>query len=114
METSALKRTGLKEVVEKAVKLAKANRAQVPDKIFADDVEAAVDEIEGCLPDSVPEVQKRWFAVKLLEKDEKVNVQLALPASARSTVDAVVKRVETAHDDDTESIITNERLRIHN
>ena len=109
VETSALKRTGLKEVVEKAVKLAKANRAQVPDKIFADDVEAAVDEIEGCLPDSVPEVQKRWFAVKLLEKDEKVNVQLALPASARSTVDAVVKRVETAHDDDTESIITNER-----
>ena len=57
----------------------------------------------------MPEVQKRWFAVKLLEKDEKVNVQLALPASARSTVDAVVKRVETAHDDDTESIITNER-----
>ena len=109
VETSALKRTGLKEVVGKAVKLAKANRAQVPDKIFADDVEAAVDEIEGCLPDSVPEVQKRWFAVKLLEKDEKVNVQLALPASARSTVDAVVKRVETAHDDDTESIITNER-----
>ena len=109
VETSALKRTGLKEVVEKAVKLAKANRAQVPDKIFADDVEAAVDEIEGCLPDSVPEVQKRWFAAKLLEKDEKVNVQLALPASARSTVDAVVKRVETAHDDDTESIITNER-----
>ena len=109
VETSALKRTGLKEVVEKAVKLAKANRAQVPDKIFADDVEAAVDEIEGCLPDSVPEVQKRWFAVKLLEKDEKVNVQLTLPASARSTVDAVVKRVETAHDDDTESIITNER-----
>ena len=109
VETSALKRTGLKEVVEKAVKLAKANRAQVPDKIFADDVEAAVDEIEGCLPDTVPEVQKRWFAVKLLEKDEKVNVQLALPASARSTVDAVVKRVETAHDDDTESIITNER-----
>lgn len=109
VETSALKRTGLKEVVEKAVKLAKANRAQVPDKIFADDVEAAVDEIEGCLPDSVPEVQKRWFAVKLLEKDEKVNVQLALPASARNTVDAVVKRVETAHDDDTESIITNER-----
>ena len=109
VETSALKRTGLKEVVEKAVKLAKANRAQVPDKIFADDVEAAVDEIEGCLPDSVPEVQKRWFAVKLLEKDEKVNVQLALPASARSTVDAVVKRGETAHDDDTESIITNER-----
>ncbi len=109
VETSALKRTGLKEVVERAVKLAKAGKEKIPAKIFADDVEASVSQVENCLPDSIPKVQKRWFAVKLLEKDEKAGAQLSLSASVKSTVENEIKKLENAHDDDTESIITNER-----
>ena len=60
VETSALKRTGLKEVVEKAVKLAKTSHEQAPEKRFAEDVEAAIGEVENCLPAGVPEEQRRW------------------------------------------------------
>src|SRR5699024_879152 len=62
-ETSALRRTGLKEVVEKAVKLAKTSHEQAPEKRFAEDVEAAIGEVEKCLPAGVPGVQRRWYAV---------------------------------------------------
>ena len=109
VETSALKRTGLKEVVEKAVKLAKTSHEQAPEKRFAEDVEAAIGEVETCLPAGVPEVQRRWYAVKLLERDSKVEAQLALDAGAKSKVESAAKQLEKAHDDDMESIITNER-----
>ena len=109
VETSALKRTGLKEVVEKAVKLAKTSHEQAPEKRFAEDVEAAIGEVENCLPAGVPEVQRRWYAVKLLERDSKVEAQLTLDAGTKSKVESVAKQLEKAHDDDMESIITNER-----
>ena len=109
VETSALKRTGLKEVVEKAVSLAKTKKEMIPQPIFAADVEQAVIETERLLPEDISPVQRRWYAIKLLEKDEKVNGQLALPAGAKSAVESRIKELEKAHDDDTESIITNER-----
>ena len=109
VETSALKRTGLKEVVEKAVSLAKARKEMIPQPIFAADVEQAVIETERLLPEDISPVQRRWYAIKLLEKDEKVNGQLAFPAGAKSAVESRIKELEKAHDDDTESIITNER-----
>lgn len=109
VETSALKKTGLKEVVEKAVHLAKSKAQTHPGKMFAGDVEETITQVEAMVPAGVSDVQKRWYAIKLLERDKKVEAEISLPASDRSAVEERVKALEAAHDDDTESIITNER-----
>lgn len=109
VETSALKGTGLKEVVEKAIEAAKKNEWKNPVGIFSGSVENAIAKVEEAVGDAVDADQKRWFAIKLLEKDSKVIEQLHLPASAMAAVNTEVTRLEKEQDDDTESIITDER-----
>ena len=109
VETSALKGTGLKEVVEKAIEAAKKNEWKNPAGIFSGNVEKAIEKVEEAVGDAVDADQKRWFAIKLLEKDSKVIEQLHLPASAMAAVNTEVTRLEKETDDDTESIITDER-----
>ena len=109
VETSALKGTGLKEVVEKAIEAAKKNEWKNPAGIFSGSVENAIAKVEEAVSDAVDADQKRWFAIKLLEKDSKVIEQLHLPASAMAAVNTEVTRLEKEQDDDTESIITDER-----
>ncbi len=109
VETSALKGTGLKEVVEKAIEAAKKNEWKNPAGIFSGSVENAIEKVEEAVGDVVDADQKRWFAIKLLEKDSKVIEQLHLPASAMAAVNTEVTRLEKEMDDDTESIITDER-----
>ena len=109
VETSALKGTGLKEVVEKAIEAAKKNEWKNPAGIFSGSVENAIAKVEEAVGDAVDADQKRWFAIKLLEKDSKVIEQLHLPASAMAAVNTEVTRLEKETDDDTESIITDER-----
>lgn len=109
VETSALKGTGLKEVVEKAIEAAKKNEWKNPAGIFSGSVENAIEKVEEAVGDVVDADQKRWFAIKLLEKDSKVIEQLHLPASAMAAVNTEVTRLEKETDDDTESIITDER-----
>lgn len=109
VETSALKGTGLKEVVEKAIEAAKKNEWKNPAGIFSGSVENAIGKVEEAVGDAVDADQKRWFAIKLLEKDSKVIEQLHLPASAMAAVNTEVTRLEKETDDDTESIITDER-----
>ena len=109
VETSALKGTGLKEVVEKAIEAAKKNEWKNPAGIFSGSVEKAIEKVEEAVGDAVDADQKRWFAIKLLEKDSKVIEQLHLPASAMAAVNTEVTRLEKETDDDTESIITDER-----
>ena len=109
VETSALKGTGLKEVVEKAIEAAKKNEWKNPAGIFSGNVENAIAKGEEAVGDAVDADQKRWFAIKLLEKDSKVIEQLHLPASAMAAVNTEVTRLEKEQDDDTESIITDER-----
>ena len=109
VETSALKGTGLKEVVEKAIEAAKKNEWKNPAGIFSGSVENAIAKVEEAVGDAVDADQKRWFAIKLLEKDSKVIEQLHLPASAMAAVNTEVTRLEKEKDDDTESIITDER-----
>ena len=109
VETSALKGTGLKEVVEKAIEAAKKNEWKNPAGIFSGSVENAIETVEEAVGDAVDADQKRWFAIKLLEKDSKVIEQLHLPASAMAAVNTEVTRLEKETDDDTESIITDER-----
>ena len=109
VETSALKGTGLKEVVDKAVEAAKKNAWRAPAHIFSLEVENSISRVEEALGSAVDEKQKRWYAIKLLERDEKVMEQLRLPASILSAVSAEAARLEKEMDDDTESIITDAR-----
>ena len=102
VKTSALKGTGIREAAKK--------ESIVSGEIkFSKDTEAAVSEMEGQLPSSVLEEQKRWYAIKLLERDAKVLEQLKLTASVQNQVEKIAAKLEERLDDDTESIITNER-----
>ena len=109
VETSALKGTGLKEVVDEAIKCANQHRVPSKQMEFPKAVEKAVNEIEGLVPAKISEENRRWYAVKLLERDSKVKEGLSLPASAQSRIEEIASELEKAEDDDTESIVTDGR-----
>ena len=109
VETSALKGTGLKEVVDEAIKCANQHRVPSKQMEFPKAVEKAVNEIESLVPANISEENKRWYAVKLLERDSKVKEGLNLPASAQSKIEEIAFNLEKAEDDDTESIVTDGR-----
>ena len=109
VETSALKGTGLKEVVDEAIKCANQHRVPSKQMEFPKAVEKAVNEIEGFVPANIAEENKRWYAVKLLERDSKVKEGLNLPASVQSRIEEIASGLEKAEDDDTESIVTDGR-----
>ena len=102
---SALKGTGIKEAAEKAVKLANARKAIEPAHEFSAKAEEIISAVENRLTGIVPAEQERFFAIKLLEKDNKIASQM----KSAPDVSAEIKEMEDAFDDDTESIITNER-----
>lgn len=108
VEISALKGEGIVEAANEAVKLAGTKKA-APKHSFDEKVEHALDDIEGIALQSVDESQKRWFAIKLFENDEKVAEKLNLSSNILKEIAEVNKAVEDELDDDTESIITNER-----
>ena len=105
VEISALKGTGIQKVAEKAVDLASDKKRVAPVHSFDKDVEAVITKVEEKLANVVTEEQKRFFAIKLLEKDDKIQTLLDIVPE----VDDEIKELEDKFDDDTESIITNER-----
>ncbi len=105
VEISALKGTGVQQAAEKAVALANRGQAAVPAHEFAEEVENAIRDVEAVLGSDIPKEQKRFFAIKLLEKDDKIDAMM----SAVPDVSAQINTLEEKFDDDTESIITNER-----
>ena len=105
VEISALKGTGVKKAAEKAIAAAQQKKAVDRVHAFAADVENAIATVEDKLGSTVAEEQKRFFAIKLLEKDSKISEQL----TTTPDVSAEIKTLEDKFDDDTESIITNER-----
>ena len=111
VETSALKQTGLDALVETAIKVANKKEVDLPREIFSKELEAAVADVKGVLPDTISEDKKRWYAVKFLENDSKVVESMNLSAAAKAAVDKDRKELETKHDDDMESIVTDERYK---
>ena len=111
IETSALRGEGLDKLIDEAVKVAKSSKVDLPKEIFSKDMEAAIDEVKGVLPTSVTDDKKRWYAVKFLENDEKVKEAMKLSASGQSLVDSKRQDLEKKHDDDMESIVTDERYK---
>lgn len=108
IETVALHGKGVREVAAAAAEAAKT-KAKVPAACFASDVEKAISDVEAVLPSSVEESTKRWTAIKVLERDNVLLAKLNLSADAKAKAEAVTAALEKAHDDDIESIITNER-----
>ena len=102
---SALKGTGIKEAADKAVQIAQKKGAAVPVHEFDKDVEAVIRTVESKLGSDIVNEQKRFFAIKLLEKDDKITEQM----KSVPDVSAEIKQLEDKFDDDTESIITTER-----
>ena len=105
VEISALKGTGIQKAAEKAISLAERKNEVTPVHEFDSKVEDAITAVGTMLGMDIPEAQKRFFAIKLLEKDDKIKEQMKSVPDAS----AEIKTLEDAFDDDTESIITNER-----
>lgn len=104
VEISALKGTGIMKAAEKAVSVATRNTS-APVHKFSPEIENVLEEIENMLDASIPEEQKRFYAIKLFERDDKI----AQTMKVVPNVENIIKKAEDAQDDDSESIITNER-----
>lgn len=109
IETSALKGTGVKEAAAAAKKAAESGKAFIPSAVFSKDVEEYISKMEALVPSTVKSELKRWYAIKLLERDSVVLGQLALSSADSAKAEEISKALEKAKDDDVESIITNER-----
>lgn len=105
VEISALKGTGITEAAEKAVKLAFSKTATPAIHKFSIQLEKVLNGIEEKIAGQMPDEQKRFFAIKLLEKDDKIESQL----NQVPDISKEIESIENVMDDDTESIITNER-----
>ncbi len=105
VQISALKGTGVMEAAERAVEAAGKQEADVPVHKFAPEVESVLEKIEMLIGPEIPAEQKRFYAIKLFERDDKIGAQM----KSVPDVERIVKMAEDAMDDDAESIITNER-----
>ena len=106
VEISALKGTGVTEAANAAVKAANSGRKMLPPHKFAVSVESALENIEKTLLSDKPQEQQRWYAIKLFERDEKIQEQLGV---STASIETYIEACEKEMDDDSESIITNER-----
>ena len=102
---SALKGDGIKDAASRAVKHAGQKAGQESVHEFAPEVENYLNEIEGRLGYEIPEEQKRFYAIKLFERDDKIKDAM----KNAPDVEDIIARAEKEMDDDAESIITNER-----
>ncbi len=108
MDISALKGSGTTEAAEEAIKAAK-NAKTVPLHTFSGPVEHAIAHIEEAVVHDMPEEQQRWYAIKIFERDDKVLEQMNIPADIKEHIEKDIVAAEKELDDDSESIITNER-----
>ncbi len=109
VEISALKGTGINEAAAAAVKAAESGIRTIPQHKFSGCVEHAIAHIEECVLNDIPEEQQRWYAVKLFERDEKVYETLNISGANKAHIETDIAAAEKEMDDDSESIITNER-----
>ena len=109
VEISALKGDGVTEAAEAAVKAAQDKTKTIPMHTFSGPVEHAIAHIEEAAVHTMPEEQQRWYAIKILERDDKVLQKLSIPADVMQHIQQDIQAAEKELDDDAESIITNER-----
>lgn len=110
IETSALKGVGLDKVIHAAMKAAHSGKEQ-PYQQFSKQTEEALSQIQTTITEAVrgKQQQGRWYAVKAFERDEQALAEAALTPAQKQKIEAVINQAETKMEDDSESIITNER-----
>lgn len=108
VEISALKEKGIMEAAEAAIKAAEA-KSHNPVHKFDDKIETALSTITDTVLTDISAEQKRWYAVKVFERDDKILAKLNFDESKKADVEKVIADVEKELDDDAESIITNAR-----
>ena len=108
VEISALKNQGIMEAAEEAIKAAKEKR-ELPVNKFSENVEKTIDKIEGLLPSDIPSEERRWYAIKAFERDSIATQKITVNESVKAEIESLIDAAEKSMDDDSESIITNER-----
>lgn len=108
IEISALKGTGVMDAAEIAIKAA-TNKSNPIEHRFSSNIESAIDRIESIALHGLPETDKRWYAIKVFERDTRAIAQLNLSNDVRKDIEKEISAIEADMDDDSESIITNER-----
>ena len=106
---SALKSKGIDELISEAVKKANSNSKVEVKQIFSNNLENVISGIEGTLPSTVQDFQKRFYSIKLFERDEKIIEKLKISKNQQDDLETIIKGYESSEDDDSESIIINER-----
>ena len=109
VEISALKGTGINEASAAAIEAAKSMEKTAPKHKFCGSVEHVIDNIEKAVLHDISEEQQRWYAIKLFERDNKVYETLGISDMQKSHIEEDIAAAEKEMDDDSESIITNER-----
>ena len=108
VEISALKGIGVREAAATAIEAAEKG-SLIPLHTFSGPVEHTIAHIEEAAVHDLPEARQRWYAIKLFERDEKVLEEMNLPEAVMAHIEQDVEAIEKEMDDDSESIITNER-----
>ncbi|MBR4874317.1 MAG: ferrous iron transport protein B [Clostridia bacterium] len=108
IEVSALKNIGINQAVDAAILAAKSQRS-IPMHYFSGAVEHAIAHIEEASIHNMDEVQQRWYAIKIFERDERVIEKLGIEKDVLEHIEKDIKAAEFEMDDDAESIIANER-----
>lgn len=109
IKTSALKQIGLNALIDEAIKIACKKDIQLPNDIFSKEIETAIQKVKDNILQTIPNDKQRWYAIKLLEKDSKVLESIELNQNNQTIIEQLRKNIETKHDDDMESIVTDER-----
>ena len=109
VEMSALKGEGGMQAAEKAIAVAKANKKVELPKVFPDNIENTLVTIEEAIKSKVSKGYLRWYAIKIFERDEKIMADLILSNDVAAKLENEIKKIEDEYDDDSESIITNQR-----
>ena len=107
--TSALKGKGMDELIQTAIKAAESKQPAAPTVKFTNDTESIISEVEAAIGGRVSKETARWYAIKMLEGEERTTEMLKLPASVTAKIDDIRTRYENALDDDAESAVTTER-----
>ena len=109
VETSAIKGIGSKDAVEKAVALVQSNAKSVPQHTFSEPVEDALNRISDLVKDKINSSSIRWYAIKLFERDKEILKETSFRTELQQQIEDIIVDCEQKFDDDSESIITNER-----
>ncbi len=109
IETSAVRGIGSKETADKAVLMAKQRVHTAPQHVFDKRVEDALKQIESVIGETVSAEKSRWYAIKLFERDEKVMERFGFTQEIKDRLEKIIADCEKQFDDDSESIISNER-----